>query len=101
MPDCKQCNSNNWKNHYMMAQKRFDKVLTRLTIGTIIAFFIVVGCLVATICALLKFQAFINQFEYVEETTYEIEQDRDGINTAVIGEGNEVSVYGTDNHREN
>ena len=100
MPDCKQCNSNNWKNHYMMAQKRFDKVLTRLAIGTVLAFFIVVGCLVATICALLKFQAFISEFEYVEETTYEISQDRDGINTAIIGNENEVVWNGTNDYRK-
>lgn len=84
-----------------MAQQRFDKVVSRLVIGTIIAFMIAVGCLIATICVIFKFQAFINQFEYVEETTYEIEQD-EGINQAVIGNNNDLGVVldGTNNHRE-
>lgn len=101
MPDCKSCNNTNWKNHYLMAQQRFDKVVSRLVIGTIIAFMIAVGCLIATICVIFKFQAFIAQFEYVEETTYEIEQD-EGINQAVIGNNNDLGVVldGTNNHRE-
>ena len=92
MPDCKNCNGQNWKNHYLMAQQRFDKVLARLTIGSIIAYVIVVVCLIATICAIFKFQAFIESFEYVEETVYEVEQDDRGINTAVIGNTNDVEV---------
>jgi hypothetical protein len=84
-----------------MAQQRFDKVVSRLVIGTIIAFMIAVGCLIATICVIFKFQAFINQFEYVEETTYEIQQD-EGINQAVIGNNNDLGVVldVTNNHRE-
>lgn len=103
MPDCKSCNNTNWKNHYLMAQQRFDKVVSRLVIGTIISFVIAVGCLIATICVIFKFQAFINEFEYVEETTYEIQQDRDGVNTAVVGSSNDVEVIvdGTDYNREN
>lgn len=101
MPDCKNCNNTNWKNNYLMAQQRFDKVMSRLVIGTIIAFVIAIGCLVATICAIIKFQAFISQFEYVEETSYEIEQD-DGVNTAVFGDSNDVEVKfnGTNNNTE-
>jgi hypothetical protein len=46
----------------------------------------------------MKVIKFINSFEYVEETTYSIEQDGQGINTAVIGgESNEVN-YGTEDH---
>lgn len=84
-----------------MAQQRFDKVVSRLVIGTIISFMIAVGCLIATICVIFKFQAFIAQFEYVEETTYEIEQD-EGINQAIIGNNNELGVVlnGTDYNRE-
>ena len=100
MPDCKNCTNNNWKNQYLMAQQRFDKVVSRLVIGTIVAFTITVICLIATICVILKFQAFVSSFEYVEETTYEIEQDRDGINTAIIGNENEVVWNGTINHQE-
>ena len=100
MPDCKNCTNNNWKNHYLMAQQRFDKVVSRLVIGTIMAFTITVICLIATICVILKFQAFVSSFEYVEETTYEIEQDRDGVNTAIIGTGNEVVLNGTIDNQE-
>jgi hypothetical protein len=39
----------------------------------------------------------MSDFEYVEETTYSIEQDR-GINTAIIGEENEVSINGTEDN---
>lgn len=100
MPDCKNCSNKDWKNHYMIAQKRFDKQIARLIVITMIAFFIAVACLLATIIALFKFQMFVSQFEYVEETTYTIEQDEEGTNTAIIGENNEVVVNGTDNHRK-
>lgn len=100
MPDCKNCSNKDWKNHYIIAQQRFDKQIARLIAITMIAFFIAVACLLATIIALFKFQMFISQFEYVEETTYTIEQDEEGTNTAIIGEGNEVVVNGTDNHRK-
>ena len=101
MPDCKNCSNKDWKNHYVIAQQRFDKQIARLIVITMIAFFIAVACLLATIIALFKFQMFISQFEYVEETTYTIEQDDAGTNTAVIGENNEVVVNGTDNYRKN
>lgn len=103
MPDCKFCKEMDdslWKNHYMKSQQRFDKVVAALTIGTIIAYTITILCLIATICVIVKFQAFIEGFEYVEETEYEITQD-DGINTAIIdGQDNEVSIYGTINNQE-
>lgn len=98
MPDCKNCSNKDWKNHYVIAQQRFDKQIARLIVITMIAFFIAVACLLATIIALFKFQMFISQFEYVEETTYTIEQDEEGTNTAIIGENNEVVVNGTDNY---
>ena len=98
MQDCKNCENTKWKNHYMVAQQRFDKVVTILSAGTVIAWAITVLCLIATICALIKLQNFIDSFEYVEETTFSIEQD-EGINTAIIGgENNEVNNYGTDNN---
>ena len=100
MLDCKNCTNLEWKNHYMMAQERFDKQVARLSVITIFSFVVVVLCLIATIAVVVKFQAFISNFEYVEETMVEIEQE-DGLNTAVIGEGNEVSVYGTENNSNN
>lgn len=92
MPDCKNCNTNHWKNQYLMAQERFDRVLIRLTVGTIIAFTISVLCLFATIYTILKVQAFIENFEYVEETQVEIEQDSEGENFALITNESEVDV---------
>ena len=92
--DCKSCGSYKWKEMYIEAQQRFDKVVIKLTIGTIIAFTIMILCLLATICALIRTQNFINSFEYVEETEVEISQDSDGMNTAIIGDRNEVDVYG-------
>lgn len=90
MPDCKICENKKWKEMYIMAQQRFDKVVIRLTIGSIIAFTIAILCLMATICTIIKVQRFINNFEYVEETELEINQDSYGYNTAVIGDRNEV-----------
>lgn len=99
MLDCKNCSNLEWKNHYTMAQERFDKQIAKLTVIVIISFFVVVICLIATIIVIVKFQLFISEFEYVEETTYSIEQD-DGVNTAIIGgESNEVNIYGTENNR--
>lgn len=96
--DCKSCGSYKWKEMYIEAQQRFDKVVIRLTIGTIIAFTIVILCLLTTVCALIKTQQFINGFEYVEETEVEISQDSDGFNTAIIGSGNGVDINGTENY---
>lgn len=100
MNQCKLCDEHIWKNHYMVAQQRFDKVVTRLTIGTIIAFTITVLCLIATICSLVKLEKFINEFEYVEETDIQIEQDCRGEN-AVIIDGSGVIGNGTEIHRDN
>ena len=81
----------------MESQRRFDRVVAVLSMGTIIAFTIAVACLVATIIVIVRFQAFISNFEYYEETEYTIEQS-EGVNTAVIGEENEVTVYGAENN---
>ena len=98
MLDCKNCSNIEWKNHYVMAQSRFDKQLARLLIVSIIAFFVAVICLIASLVVIIRFQMFIQSFEYVEETTYTIEQD-EGTNTAIIGgESNEVNIYGPEDH---
>jgi phosphotransferase system glucose/maltose/N-acetylglucosamine-specific IIC component len=76
-----------------MAEKRFDKQLARLLVVSIIAFFVAVICLIASLVVIIRFQMFIQSFEYVEETTYTIEQD-EGTNTAIIGgESNEVNIW--------
>ncbi len=98
MLDCKNCSNIEWKNHYVMAQSRFDKQLARLLIVSILAFFVAVICLIASLVVIIRFQMFIQSFEYVEETTYTIEQD-EGTNTAIIGgESNEVNIYGPEDH---
>ena len=78
------CENRKWKEMYIMAQQRFDKVVTRLTIGSIVAFTIAILCLMATICTIIKVQRFINEFEYVEETEVEIQQDWRGDNSVVL-----------------
>lgn len=98
MLDCNNiCQEKFWKNHYMIAQQRFDKVVMLLSVGTIVAFIVAVACLIATICTIVRFQAFIAQFEYYEETEYTIEQS-EGINTAIIGDENGVIINGTENN---
>ena len=89
--DCRHCTDrDNWKNHYIVAQERFDKVVARLTIGTIIAYTITILCLLATIATLWRVQKFINEFEYVEETEISIEQDCRGENTIILDDESEV-----------
>jgi hypothetical protein len=97
--DCRQCEDRNWRNHYIVAQERFDKVVARLTIGTIIAFTIAVLCLFATIITIWRVQKFINEFEYVEETEIQIEQDCRGENTVILSDDSEVR-NGAEVHRE-
>lgn len=49
----------------------------------------------------IQTQKFINDFEYVEETAFEIKQT-DGVNTAIIGgNGEEVNIYGPENNGQN
>lgn len=93
MINCKECENKYWKQMYTTAVKRFDDVIMKLTIAVIIAFTISVACLITTICALIRTQNFVSRFEYVEETSVEIEQDSGGTNTAIIGSG--VNFYGT------
>lgn len=55
-------------------------------------------CIIITAFVGMKVINFINSFEYVEETSYSIEQDGEGINTAIIGgESNEVKYGAEDN----
>jgi len=95
MTDCQNCNSYKWKEMYTIAQQRFDKVVARLTIGVFIMVAVLILCLFATIFMCIKTQRFIDDFEYVEETELMISQDSEGINTAIIGDGNGVGIYGT------
>lgn len=99
MSDCRICKEEN-RNHYMVAQQRFDKIVALLTVGTIIAYTITIFCLIATICVIVRFQAFIENFEYVTETVVDVEQT-DGNNTAIFGGDNEVRYYnGTEDYNK-
>ena len=97
MPDikCTECSAE-WRERYIMAEQRFDAALQKAIFVEMISAIIALLCIFATILFGVKTMRFINSFEYVEETTYEIEQDS-GINTAVFGEDNEVTVYGAEN----
>jgi hypothetical protein len=88
-----------WREHYLLAVQRFDKSLNKALAATMIAVIVSLICIIITAFLGLYVIKFINGFEYVEETTYSIEQDDQGINTAVIGGDNEVNVnYGTEDH---
>ena len=88
-----------WKEHYIMAVKRFDKSLQKAMTVTMVSVIMMLICIVITAYLCMKVIQFINSFEYVEETTYSIEQDDKGINTAIIGGGeSEVNIYGTEDH---
>jgi hypothetical protein len=99
MSDCKTCENKKWKDNYVLAQQRFDKYMTKAAIGLVIAFTIAIICLLVTTCLLLKTLKFINEFEYVEETCYQIEQDCHGENTVILNE-KEVETNGTEANRE-
>ena len=94
--DCKTCENQKWKAMYLTAQERFDKVGQNLTVGFIIVFVVMLACLLATIGMLYKTMQFIDQFEYVEETEIQIEQDCRGKNTVILANGTEVETNGTD-----
>lgn len=82
-----------------MAVQRFDKSLHKAMTVTMISVIVALICVIITTFFGMKVIKFINSFEYVEETTFSIEQDDKGINTAVIGgESNEVNIYGAEDY---
>ena len=100
MTDCKNCENKNWKQMYITAQQRFDATISKLTVGFVILLTITFICLITTTFLVIRTQQFINEFEYVEETEYHIEQDNRGHNTVVLQDGNEVNVNGTGSGRK-
>lgn len=99
--NCKNCENRKWKEHYIMAQARFDKYMTTAMVGLVITFTIMVVCLFVTVCMVIKTQRFIDQFEYVEETEIEIQQDCRGTNTVVFDSNEaEVVANGTELYRK-
>ncbi|MBP5363015.1 MAG: hypothetical protein J6Y71_08375 [Ruminococcus sp.] len=99
MDKCYDCRlETEWKNHYIEAVKRFDIYMKRTMAVTMIAVILMLICIIITALSTMCVIKFINSFEYVEETTYSIEQD-EGINTAIVGgENNEVKYYGTEDN---
>lgn len=95
--DCKNCESQYWKVMYIAASQRFDKVLARLIFIFILLSVIAAVCCFITALACIRTHHFIAEYECVEETQVEIEQDSEGENLAVIGDRNEVN-YGAKNH---
>jgi hypothetical protein len=96
MNECQKCAKENYKQLYTESKQTFEKQIFTLTTALYILIGIVAFCLVLTIITEIKVVNFINGFEYVEETEYEISQDSSGTNVAVIGERNEVKTYGAD-----
>lgn len=95
---CKSCYVEaEWQKRYLIAVKRFDKSIQKAMTITMIAVIVALLCVIITAYFGMKTIKFMSEFEYVEETTYTIEQDR-GINTAVIGEENEVNINGTEDN---
>lgn len=95
---CKSCYIEaEWQNRYNLAVKRFDKSIQKAMSITMIAVIVALICVIITAYLGMKVVKFMSDFEYVEETTYSIEQDR-GINTAIIGEENEVNINGTEDN---
>lgn len=85
--NCQNCNKE-WRERYIMAERRFDKSLRIAILVTLISVIIALSCIMFTIYYALQLQKFIESFEYVEEV--EVHQDDTGTNIAVIGDKNEV-----------
>jgi hypothetical protein len=79
---------------YNMASKRFDKALQKAINLTMLAIMVSLFSLILTAAMLMYVIKFVNEFEYVEETVYSVEQDGDGVNAAVIDSKNsEVNIW--------
>ena len=97
MQEIKKCKScvieAEWRERYLIAEKRFDKALRQAELITLLAVVVALASFIVTVFYGMKVMTFINDFEYVEETTYSIVQNDQGFNTAIVGgESNEVNV---------
>ena len=97
---CYNCHlESEWQEHYVVAVKQFDRYIQKAMTITMVSVIVALLCVIITAGTIMHVIKFINSFEYVEETTYSIEQDSEGINTAVIGgESNEVKIYGAEDN---
>lgn len=98
---CYNCHlESEWQEYYILAVKRFDSNLHKATTITMVSVIVMLLCIIITAATVMHVIKFINDFECVVETTYSIEQDSEGINTALIGgESNEVKIYGAEDNR--
>lgn len=92
MQNCKECESQYWKAMYIAASQRFDKVLARLIVVFILLSVIAAVCCFITALACIRTHRFVAEYECVEETQIEIEQDSEGENFALVSNGSEVDV---------
>lgn len=92
MQNCKECESQYWKSMYIAASQRFDKVLARLIVVFILLSVIAAVCCFITALACIRTHRFIAEYECVEETEIEIQQDSEGENFALVSNGSEVDV---------
>lgn len=92
MQNCKECESQYWKVMYIAASQRFDKVLARLIVVFILLSVIAAVCCFITALACIRTHRFIAEYECVEETGIEIQQDSEGENFALVSNGSEVDV---------
>lgn len=98
--DCKDCSNNLYKRMYEEAKNRFDKQIVTLTIITSITIVMMFLCLTMAVGVIIKYENFINSFEYEEITEYTIEQDWRGENQVIIGEINGAESY-SEEEKEN
>lgn len=89
MNNCKDC-SMEWRERYINAVQRFDRQINIAMTVTIIAICSAIISLIVTAFCVIQTIEFINQFEYVEETEYSIEQDGVGQNIAVLVDNSTV-----------
>lgn len=94
MHDCKECENQYWKVMYIASVQRFDKVLARMVLTLIVLSVITAACCITAAIVCVRTQKFIAEYEAVEETEIEIEQDSEGVNTAIIGDESEVKIWG-------
>lgn len=87
---CDSCRQGDaWEHCYHELYKNFK---VSLKMAWIVAICCCIVTVVVTIASLIMIHSLLTQWEYVEETCYEITQD-DGVNTAIIGDESEVRVY--------
>lgn len=86
-------NCKEWHTIYLLAKSEFDKKLGYAMAITIVCIILMFIATIITALCVTQTQRFINQFQYVEETEYQIHQD-EGINTAIIdSRESEVNIY--------